>query len=113
MPNRERFATRAHDVRCEGMRWLSRNRYLLLNGFVLVPLGLYMMVMWLAFASGFAREKNPLAIIIPPLLALHIIVFLVCWLFAIRRFRKLGNYGQWDLIPIWYFCLATLIMFLV
>jgi len=95
------------------MRWLSLNKYLLLNGFVLVPFGLYMMMMWLAFASGFAREKNPIAIIIPPLLALHIIVFLVCWLFAIRRFRNIGNYGQWDLIPIWYLCLVTLFMFLV
>ncbi len=95
------------------MRWLKLNKYLLLSGFVLVPLGLFVLVMWLTFGYGFAVEQSNVVIFVAPLFALHILVFLVCWLFAVRRFRECGNYGSWDVIPIWYFCAAMLVMFLL
>ncbi len=95
------------------MRWLKLNKYLLLSGFVLVPLGLFVLVMLLTFGYGFAVEQSNVAIFVAPLLALQILVFLVCWLFAIRRFREYGNYGSWDVIPIWYFCAVMLVMFLL
>ena len=87
------------------MSWVSRNLFLIIGGFILLPISLFVALMTLAFGVGFSDEKL-MAAIPSVACALYLLVFIGCWRFAHLKFVRDSNYGYWDIAPIFYFVLV-------
>ena len=90
------------------MDWITRNSLLLIGG-VLIPLSVITSLMILAF-GGFSEEQ--LTTLFPlGFLASYSAIYFICWRKALSRHKRDGDYGYWDMFPIFYFVGAFLLLF--
>ncbi|WP_233095337.1 hypothetical protein, partial [Alteromonas sp. IB21] len=90
--------------------WLTRNFSLLIGGIILLPLTLFISLMFLAFGAGFTSNPTVSSIKIFTIAASYLLVFTFSVWQSLRSFKKHGNYGYWDLLPIIYFSLGVFVM---
>jgi hypothetical protein len=91
------------------MSWISRNLLLIIGGFILLPISMFVSLMILAFGVGFSDEK--LIASIPAIaFAFYLVVFIGCWRFAHLKFVRDSSYGYWDIAPIFYFVLVFFLL---
>ena len=93
------------------MKWLSRNFALLIGGLVFLPLIFYALIMWLSIGCVFYIGQPQYVDLVTLMLISYVLVYFVTVWVAIRRYRSLGDYGYFDLIPIFYFSLGFLLLF--
>ena len=91
------------------MVWLSRNFALLIGGVILVPVALFVLFSWLALGQGFVQGQVVTSNIITSLITSFFVVYFACVFLAHKRLKVLGNYGFWDVVPIFYFALMFVI----
>lgn len=91
------------------MSWLNRNALLLIGGIVLLPLSAFVSLMNLGFGVGFADNKS-LTLVKTIFLASYVLVFCLSLLFALKRSKSKDGYGYWDILPIFYFVAAFMLV---
>ena len=92
--------------------WLTRNFSLLIGGVILLPLTLFISLMSLAFGPGFTNNPTVSSIKIVAIAASYFLLFTLSVWQSVRSYKNYGNYGHWDLLPIIYFLLGILVMFI-
>lgn len=93
------------------IKWFGRNYVLLVSGIVLLPLALYALLMFTAFASGFFVDKSIYATVVMWLVGIYPLVFLISVKLSVRSYALNGDYAYWDFLPISYFFTVFVIMF--
>lgn len=93
------------------IKWIIRNFTFLISGLILLPLALYALLMFSAFAKGFMVEESLLATGIMWMIGLFPVVFVLSVKLALRSFNKVGDYAYWDFLPIGYFFLVFIFLF--
>ena len=93
------------------IKWLGRNFILLISGLILLPMSLYALLMFSAFAQGFMVRESVYVTIVMWLVGIYPLVFLLSVKFSVRSYKRIGGYAYWDLIPIAYFFTVFIIMF--
>jgi hypothetical protein len=68
--------------------------------------------MSLAFGAGFTNNPTVSSIKIVAITASYLLVFILSVWQSVRSYKNYGNYGHWDLLPIIYFLLGVLVMFI-
>ena len=92
--------------------WLIRNSSLLIGGIILLPLTMFLSLIFLAFGAGFTNNPTVSSIKIIAIAASYLLVFILSVWQSMRNYKIYGNYGHWDLLPIIYFSLGVLGMFI-
>ena len=92
--------------------WLTRNFSLLIGGIILLPLTLFICLMSLAFGAGFTDKPTVSGIKVVAIAASYLVVFTLSVWQSVHSYKIYGNYGRWDLLPIIYFSLGVLAMFI-
>lgn len=92
--------------------WFTRNLNLLIGGLVLLPFILFSALMTLGLGVGFSDEaySNSFKLVLAAIS--YVGVYILSIWFSLRSFKKRGNYGYWDFMPIFFF-LASLMLFVI
>ena len=91
--------------------WLTRNFSLLIGGIILLPVTLFICSMSIAFGTGFTNDPTASSLKIIAGAVSYLVIFsLSIWL-SLRSYNTYGNYRHWDLLPIIYFTVGVLAMF--
>jgi len=69
--------------------WLTRNFSLLIGGIILLPLTLFISLMFLAFGAGFSNNPAVSSIKIVAIAASYLLVFTLSVWQAVRSYKKL------------------------
>ena len=93
------------------IKWLGRNFALLVSGLILLPLALYALLMFTAFAQGFMVGESIFATLVMCLVGIYPIVLLLSVKLSVRGYNRIGSYAYWDFMPIAYFFTGFIIMF--
>ena len=89
--------------------WIVRNFCLLLGGIVFLPIALFALIFYLGLGAGFTDNPTLSGFKATLIASSYLADFVLCTFLSLRRFSKCGNYGYWDMLPIFYFCLLVII----
>ena len=106
------FAPHIWKLGAKVFAWLIRNFSLLIGGIILLPLTLFLCSMSLAFGASFTNDPTASSLKIIAGAVSYLVIFsLSVWL-SLRSYNTYGDYGHWDLLPIIYFTVGVLAMFI-
>ncbi len=95
------------------MIWLSRNFMLLIGGLILLPISLLFLLMGLALGVGFSNDPAMESLKLVLLVGSYAIVYFLSVYMSLRRFKLHSSYGYWEMLPIHYFAVLLVSMFVV
>lgn len=85
------------------MNWFARNLSLLIGGLILLPITSFFVLMGLALGVGFSDKPKLEALKLLALLISYLLVYSVCLVMSLRKYKVEKTYGFWDVGPIFFF----------